>query len=64
LKARLVNRWGQVMRELAPMQRAIAGSTQFDLPLGWLAPGDYVIEFNATTPAGSAKEVIRFKLTG
>jgi VWFA-related protein len=64
LKARLVNRWGQVMRELAPMQRAIAGITQFDLPLGWLAPGDYVIEFNATTPAGSAKEVIRFKLTG
>lgn len=64
LKARLVNRWGQVLRELVPMSGASAGATQFDLPLGWLAPGDYVVEFNAATSAGSAKEVVRFKLTG
>ena len=64
LKARLVNRWGQVLRELEPMSGSSAGALQFDLPLGWLAPGDYHVEFNAATTAGSAKEVVRFKLTG
>jgi VWFA-related protein len=64
LKARLVNRWGQVLRELPPMSASSGGAQQFDLPLAWLAPGDYVVEFNATTSAGSAKEAVRFKLTG
>jgi VWFA-related protein len=63
LKARLVNRWGQVLRELPAMDRGSAGAAQFDLPLSWLAPGDYIVEFNATTQTGSAKEVVRFKLT-
>jgi VWFA-related protein len=64
LKARLVNRWGQVLRELPPMPGSSGDAQQFDLPLAWLAPGDYVVEFNATTSAGSAKEAVRFKLTG
>jgi hypothetical protein len=46
------------------MSGSSAGAQQFDLPLAWLAPGDYVVEFNATTSAGSAKEAVRFKLTG
>ena len=46
------------------MSGSSAGALQFDLPLGWLAPGDYHVEFNAATTAGSAKEVVRFKLTG
>ena len=64
LKVRLLNRWGQVLRELPPMSGSSGGAQQFDLPLAWLAPGDYVVEFNATTSAGSAKEAVRFKLTG
>jgi VWFA-related protein len=64
LKARLLNRWGQVLRELTAMSASSAGATQFDLPLNWLAPGEYVVEFNATTSAGAAKEVVRLKVTG
>ena len=31
------------------MSGSSAGALQFDLPLGWLAPGDYLVEFNAAT---------------
>ena len=40
------------------------GIVQFDVPLGWLAPGEYAIELNAKSAAGAAKEVVRFKVTG
>jgi hypothetical protein len=41
-----------------------AGIVQFDVPLGWLAPGEYAIELHAKSAAGAAKEIVRFKVTG
>jgi VWFA-related protein len=65
LAARLVNRVGQTLRTLNPMRTpAPDGSTQFDLPLAWLAPGEYTIELSATSTRGTAREIVRFSLTG
>lgn len=65
LSVRVLNRSGQILRQLEPMP-ALAGRDirQFDLPLGWLAPGEYAIELNATSSAGTAKEIVRFRVTG
>lgn len=65
LSARVLNRSGQMLRPIEPMP-APAGQDirQFDLPLGWLAPGEYAIELNATSSAGAAKEIVRFRVTG
>lgn len=65
LSVRVLNRSGQILRQLEPMP-ALAGRDirQFDLPLGWLAPGEYAIELNATSGAGTAKEIVRFRVTG
>ena len=63
--AQLVNRQRQVLRALPPMPSPSGrGVAAFDVPLGWLAPGEYAIELTATTSAGSAKETIRFRLRG
>jgi VWFA-related protein len=65
LNARLMNRAGQILRELVPMDRNTGSSVrQFDLPLAWLAPGEYSIELNANSSKGKAREVVRFKITG
>ena len=65
LAARLLNRVGQTLRTLNKMRApAPDGSTQFDLPLAWLAPGEYTIELSATSTRGTAKEVVRFSVTG
>jgi hypothetical protein len=61
----VVNRTGQALRTLTPMPRAgDQVGEQFDLPLSWLAPGDYAIRLTATTPSGNASELIRFRVTG
>ena len=61
----VVNRTGQVLRTLAPMPRAAEDvGVQFDLPLSWLAPGEYAIRLTATTRSGNASELIRFRVTG
>ncbi len=58
--ARLLNRGGQKMSDL-PVQ--IAGSTaQLELPLAPLAAGEYVIELNAKTPAGTAQDTFAFRV--
>ena len=38
--------------------------TQFDLPLARFAPGEYLIEVAAQSDAGTARELIRFRITG
>ena len=38
--------------------------TQFDLPLARFAPGEYSIEVAAQSDAGTARELIRFRITG
>ena len=37
---------------------------QFDLPLAFLAPGEYGLEISVTSPTGTARQLIRFRLTG
>jgi VWFA-related protein len=58
----LLNRWGQTLRELAPMPDA-PGAPQFDLPLAAFAPGDYIIQITATGAAGETKEAINVRVT-
>jgi VWFA-related protein len=56
---------GQTIRKLEPLPPAEPGAApQFDLPLAFLAPGDYGIEVTATSPTGTARQLIRFRLTG
>ena len=62
---RVVNRVGQVLREIQPMKGSdSAHPAQFDIPLAWLAPADYTIELTAKNAAGNAREVIRIRVTG
>ena len=65
VSAKLVNRVGTVLLDLAPMpEEAGRTLTQFDLPLARFAPGEYSIEVAARSDAGSARELIRFRITG
>ena len=63
--ATLVNRRGEKVREVARLSATGAlGLSQFDLPLGWLAPGEYGIDITASSTSGVARQLIRFRLTG
>jgi VWFA-related protein len=64
VSASLLNRSGQPMRALEPTG-AIPGTTlaQFDLPLSWLAPGDYLIAMSAKNTNGDAVERISIHVT-
>ena len=62
--ARVVNRVGQVLREIQSMKGTDGAPAQFDIPLAWLAPADYTIELTAKNAAGNAREVIRIRVTG
>jgi hypothetical protein len=57
ITARLLNRGGQKMADL-PLQSA--GS--LELPLASLPMGDYLIELNAKSEAGTAQELVAFKV--
>lgn len=59
--ARLLNRGGTAMADL-PVQQGTPGAFEVDLPLSAFAAGEYLIELNATTPQGSAQEVIAFRV--
>ena len=65
VSAKLVNRVGTVLIDLTPMPEE-SGPTlaQFDLPLARFAPGEYLIEVGVQSNAGSARELIRFRITG
>ena len=39
------------------------GRAQIELPLAGLAPGDYAVEIAAASPAGQAKDTLRFRVT-
>jgi VWFA-related protein len=65
VSARLINRVGAVLIDLAPTpDDAGRMLTQFDLPLARFAPGEYSIEVAARSDAGIARELIRFRITG
>jgi hypothetical protein len=61
MTARLLNRGGGKMAEL-PVQAGQGGAGDVELPLSSLAAGDYLIELNAKTDAGTAQELIAFKV--
>jgi VWFA-related protein len=64
LTAKLLNRMGQTMRELAiaPPSTA-AGANEIDLPLAGLANGEYLVELTVKSSAGEAKDRVNFRVT-
>jgi hypothetical protein len=64
ISVHLLNRSGQPMAELPLTPSPTAGEQQLDVPLANLAPGEYVIQIQATTDAGDAKELVAFRVTG
>jgi VWFA-related protein len=52
---------GETIRKLDPLS-VERGIPQFDLPLAFLAPGDYGIEITVTSATGTARQLIRFRL--
>ena len=64
LSAKLLNRKGQTMRNLA-IQLEPSPSTrhQIDLPLAALAAGEYLIEVTAKSAAGEVKDLLEFRVT-
>ncbi len=64
ITARLLNRWGQPMRDLEIIDGPGGGVVQFGLPLAWLVPGEYEIELRTTQPGGVASQRIPVKVIG
>jgi VWFA-related protein len=65
LTVKLLNRAGQPMSELPSGPAPAAGEHQIDLPLAALAPGEYVLQIQATAEGGDAKEeLVAFRVTG
>jgi VWFA-related protein len=60
MTARLLNRSGQRMADL-PVQ-AQGGMGEVEFPLASLPVGDYLIEVNAKSEAGTAQELVAFKV--
>ena len=61
--AGVLNRRGQFMRRLEALTPATDGVARFDLPLAWLAPGEYYIEVAATDGQHKAGERLPFRVT-
>jgi VWFA-related protein len=61
----IANQKGQLIRQLDPLPIAAGAVTpQFDLPLAFLAPGEYTIEVKVVSPTGTARQLIRITLIG
>ncbi|MEO8260537.1 MAG: VWA domain-containing protein [Acidobacteriota bacterium] len=64
LSAKLLNRKGQTMRNLAVQLEASPSTRhQIDLPLAALAAGQYLIEVAAKSAAGDVKDLLEFRVT-
>ena len=59
--ARLLNRTGASMAEV-PVQAAEGKPFQIDFPLASLAAGEYLIQIDGKSAAGSAQQVLAFKV--
>jgi VWFA-related protein len=64
VSARLLNRWGQPMRDLETLDARGSGIVQFSLPLAWLVPGDYEIELRTRDGGSEASQKIPVKVVG
>jgi VWFA-related protein len=65
VSAKVLNEWGQPMRDIDPLDATPRdGTSQFALPLSWLVPGDYLIEVLGTNANGAVRQRVAFKVTG
>lgn len=62
VSARLLNRMGQAMRTL-DISAGVGGDHEIDLLLSGLASGEYQLELDASSSAGSVTERIDFRVT-
>lgn len=62
--AKLLNRTGQPLSELAVGHSSAGEASEIDLALASLAPGDYLVEIAASSNGSDAKELIGFRITG
>lgn len=61
--AQVLNRRGQPMRALEAIPGSTDGVAAFDLPLAWLAPGEYYIEVAARQGGHAIAERILFRVS-
>jgi VWFA-related protein len=64
LTARLLNRTGQPMNDVPVAPGTATAPPTIDIALAGLAPGEYLLEINASGSGGDAKELIGFRVTG
>ncbi len=64
VSAKLVNLLGATLLELPPSGPAQGTVSQFDLVLARFAPGEYAFELSARSGSGTARQLIRFRITG
>jgi VWFA-related protein len=62
--ARLLNRWGQPMRDLDAIDANGSGILQFSLPLSWLVPGEYEIELRTRGAGTEISQKIPVRVIG
>lgn len=63
--AKVLNGWGQPMRDIDPLSTTPRnGMPQFALPLSWLVPGEYQIELMGANQNGSVRHRITIRVTG
>jgi VWFA-related protein len=65
VSAKILNGWGQPMRDIDPLTTTPRdGMPQFALPLSWLVPGEYQIELMGANANGAVKQRITIRVTG
>jgi VWFA-related protein len=60
----LLNRSRQPMRDILAIQPGPGDTTQFDLPLAGLAPGEYTLRLTLNGPSGVISEHVTFRVRG
>ena len=63
VRASILNRRAQPMRPAEPLDWQVPGMHAFDLPLAWLAPGEYYIEVSAADAAGETRTRFPIRIT-
>ncbi|HTH00978.1 MAG TPA: VWA domain-containing protein [Vicinamibacterales bacterium] len=62
--AKILNGWGQPMRDIDSLAGTRTGMSQFALPLSWLVPGEYQIELQCSNANGAVRQRITIRVTG
>jgi VWFA-related protein len=64
VQLRVLNRGGEPIRTVERRANGESHLAVFDLPLAWLAPGQYYLELTATTAKGAVRENVAIRITG